>query len=185
MRSASVEWYDGVGAKGISCELKETFVEYFCCFIWLTAYKRKDSLINVKEKTLKSGCIVTKTIIYSNNIFWEFSVGEGQEGVRMTPVPFPMRPYWTLHLKCFGEEWTKEGGRIKGEDMLSLWFVYEAGAWKQNQNFYIFSSFWWNQSEGHTSTLCPLTNNLCCRCSEHTPPPISCGHIRNSQGCTG
>lgn len=52
VETASVEWCDGPGAKGISCELKETFVEYFCCFIWLTAYKRKKNLTNVKEERL-------------------------------------------------------------------------------------------------------------------------------------
>lgn len=40
-------------------------------------------------------------------------MGGWQEGVKIIFVPFPMLPCWTLHLKCFGEEWLKEEKKNK------------------------------------------------------------------------
>lgn len=39
---------------------------------------------------------------------------EGWQGeVRMMFIPIPMLPSVTLHLKCFGEGWIKEGKKDK------------------------------------------------------------------------
>ena len=86
--------------------------------------------------------------------------------VRMISVPFPMLPYLTLYLKCFGEGWIKEGKKDRS---------YLCGLCMKLGPGSIFT--WWNQCEVCISVLCLVKNNLCCRCSERMTLPNFSGHI--------
>lgn len=105
-----------------------------------------------------------------SNVSWKFRVREVARGSWDDFCSILHASLFNFTSKML--QWRMDQGREEGQKLkLSEWcgLRMELG---------LESIFTWRNHHGvYVSVLCPMTNNLCCRCSEHVTLSIFSGHI--------